>query len=360
MVSRFFANVRDQSEIKLRILRRFLTPWAAKLGTVAKNSSGVIWYVDGFAGPGRYGDGTDGSPLIGLQMAQAIKNGKRGYELANLFVENKLKNWKSLEQLSVAFRANGVTANNLRGKFADLIPEISRTTAGSPMLLFVDPFGISPIKYEQLRTLLNRRWPIDLILNFSHRAVYRLATNYPHLITEAIGSGNWLHDWNLTDDPGIRINLVMAEFKRNMLADGRFANVLFYPIRPKKRSSAKYYLVFASRHYDAFELWNDEVATEEIALSKKQYTEMLSQSSFLPEFDDEIRGINLLNEIGVFTKSSNQFTRREIIMHFVQNRWGLYRTRDIKRAVGSLTESGAIKRLFLEGQGIDSDVMISG
>ena len=82
----------------------------------------------------------------------------------------------------------GILVNNRLGEFADVIPEIRNSTAGSPMLLFVDPFGIAPIKYQEFKTLLDREWPIDVILNFSHIAVYRLATDYPHLITEAIGS----------------------------------------------------------------------------------------------------------------------------------------------------------------------------
>ena len=62
MVPGFFDNLRDHSEVKHRILASFLTPWAAKLGSTFRGRSGVIWYVDGFAGAGKYGDGRDGSP----------------------------------------------------------------------------------------------------------------------------------------------------------------------------------------------------------------------------------------------------------------------------------------------------------
>ena len=65
MVLGFFDNLREHSEVKHRILASFLTPWAAKLGSMVRGKSGVIWYVDGFAGAGRYGDGRDGSPLKG-------------------------------------------------------------------------------------------------------------------------------------------------------------------------------------------------------------------------------------------------------------------------------------------------------
>ena len=54
MVAGFFDNLRDYSEIKLRILGRFLAPWAAKLGFWTRRRNGAIWYVNGFAGPGKY------------------------------------------------------------------------------------------------------------------------------------------------------------------------------------------------------------------------------------------------------------------------------------------------------------------
>ncbi len=357
MVSRFFDNVRDHSEIKLRILEKFLTPWAAKLGSIERTNSGVIWYIDGFAGPGTYGDGTEGSPLIGLREADQINTANRGYELACSFVENKRSNWQSLEDLCRPFRERGITANNRFGEFADVINDIHDQTFQSPMLLFVDPFGIKPIKYQQFKTLLERRRQIDLILNFSHRAVYRLATDYPDVVTGAIGSGEWQKKWRLTEDPGQRAEFVLEEFRQNLMTDGRFHNVLYYPIRRSINSSPIYHLVLASRHPDAFELWNDAISQEEMALSIKEYTGMLRQASFLPELDSESRAGILLKEIREFAEPLSEFTRQQIVLHFVEHYCGQFHTSDVKKAVGSLVESGKFKRLYLTGHGINSDPM---
>ena len=87
MVPRFFDNLRDYQEIKLRILRKFLPPWSAKLGSLAQRSNKVIWYVDGFAGEGKYKDGSDGSPLLGLRSARHTLDQNRQYQLACFFVE---------------------------------------------------------------------------------------------------------------------------------------------------------------------------------------------------------------------------------------------------------------------------------
>ena len=73
MTAEFFENLRDYSEIKHRILARFLTPWTVKLGSWARRRNGVVWYIDGFAGPGKYEDGSDGSPLLGLRRAKHIQ-----------------------------------------------------------------------------------------------------------------------------------------------------------------------------------------------------------------------------------------------------------------------------------------------
>jgi len=122
-------------------------------------------------------------------------------------------------------------------------------------------------------------------------------------------------------------------------------------------ASPKYYLVFASRHYDAFELWNDEVATEETALSRRSYDALVRQASFLSEIDEESRGINLVNEVREFSYSNARFTRQDIVMSLVRNRWGRYHTKDIKKAVSSMVASGEIKREGVEGKKIDEDYM---
>ena len=151
MALRFFDNLRDHSEIKLRILGKFLVPWAAKLGSTSVRGSGVIWYVDGFAGKGRYEDGGEGSPVLGLHRARLTQIEKRRYDLACFFIEKQRNHWESLENIVIPFRRDGINVINRHGEFSTFIPKIVRATQGSPVLLFVGPFGISPLKYDQFR-----------------------------------------------------------------------------------------------------------------------------------------------------------------------------------------------------------------
>jgi three-Cys-motif partner protein len=62
--SSFHADVRLWSEIKHDILRKYLRLFVNKLG-----SAGRIYYIDGFAGQGKYDDGKEGSALIAARLA---------------------------------------------------------------------------------------------------------------------------------------------------------------------------------------------------------------------------------------------------------------------------------------------------
>ena len=356
MAVRFFDNLRDYTEIKLRILGRFLTPWSAKLGYQASKGGGVIWYVDGFAGPGQYKDGRDGSPLLALRRANHINMEKRPYELSCFFVEKDHNNWRNLSEISEPFKRDGIKVRNERGEFSDFIVEIQEATKGSTVLFFVDPFGISPLKYEKFRLLLGREWPIDLILTFPHRAVHRLATEHPHLVTEAIGSDTWKIGWDELANPASQTERVLHILRENVLTDGRFLDVVYYPIKPTKRSAPKYFLLFASRHYDAFELWNDEIAQEETTLSTNEYAQA-PQTSFLPQVDQQITANILWDEVRDLLRAKRKTRRQDVIRFFVLSKWGQYHTRDIKKAVGAFIESGEVFREVRGKKSIDTDFL---
>ena len=67
---------------KHEILRRYFQAWLPILA----HTNGRVLYTDGFAGPGEYSEGEDGSPLIVLKAARDHKH-KLTSELYCLFVE---------------------------------------------------------------------------------------------------------------------------------------------------------------------------------------------------------------------------------------------------------------------------------
>jgi three-Cys-motif partner protein len=346
---KFFDHLHAHSEVKLRILRKFITPWAAKLGfKVRRRQETNIWYVDGFAGPGRYADGSEGSPLIGAIRAQEALRKPRGHILGCINVEVNAARFAGLERNTHGFRDAGVPIRNLRGAFSDLVPDILAIVGPSaPLLAFIDPFGISPLDFQALKPMLRRRGEIDLILTFQTSALHRLVVDHPHLVTRAIGSEAWLHGWAAE-----RENAVLEVLSANLKGEARFVTVVRYPIREEKESAVKYHLLMASRHYDAFQLLNNAVCDEERALDIRSYVRT-TQATFLPAVDEEAEEQKLVAAIVDYGNSRRRTNRKEIREHLVLNSWGSWVTREIDKAVSVLIRSGRVKRLAV--QHIDTD-----
>jgi len=57
----FFDESREQSQIKARIVTKYFWAWAKVISPSTRARGNRIAYIDLFAGPGRYEDGTEGS-----------------------------------------------------------------------------------------------------------------------------------------------------------------------------------------------------------------------------------------------------------------------------------------------------------
>jgi three-Cys-motif partner protein len=86
------------TEAKHAILKSYLGAWFPILATTPRR----LLYVDGFAGPGEYQGGEDGSPIVALKVARdhvlGQKLGRSGMELVFLFIEKEKARFENLEQ----------------------------------------------------------------------------------------------------------------------------------------------------------------------------------------------------------------------------------------------------------------------
>ncbi len=67
--NQFFDESREQSQIKARIVAKYFWAWANVVIPSTKKRGNRIAYIDLFAGPGRYEDGTLSTPLLVLKKA---------------------------------------------------------------------------------------------------------------------------------------------------------------------------------------------------------------------------------------------------------------------------------------------------
>ena len=95
---RFFEECQEQSQVKSRIVEKYFRAWAKVVSPHARDNR--IAYIDLFAGPGRYQDGTDSTPLRILRAAIDDRQMRDG--LVTMFNDGDANNSRSLESAIAA------------------------------------------------------------------------------------------------------------------------------------------------------------------------------------------------------------------------------------------------------------------
>ena len=161
---------------KHEILRRYLEAWTAILGL---GGFKTIAYVDGFAGPGVYDNGEDGSPIIALKAALKHKD-RISADLKFLFVE---KNTERAAQLRESVAAHSLPKNFLV-RIADgvsfeqgfrthlLDPYKLKQRPLPPTFAFIDPFGWTKVPFDLVREILGNP-SCEVLINFMYEEINR-------------------------------------------------------------------------------------------------------------------------------------------------------------------------------------------
>ncbi|MGH3614182.1 MAG: three-Cys-motif partner protein TcmP [Pseudonocardia sp.] len=167
----FFVRRKAAAAFKHGILSVYPPLFAAKAGSVVQG--GRVVFLDGYAGQGRYDDGTPGSPLLFVRAARA--NPQRA--VTGIFVERDPQRFASLRRvLDRADPDDSVRRIVREGDLGALLPELMPTADGAALFAFLDPFGTA-LDLDQLRSGLLRRpgrAPTEVLLHFSVLTIARM------------------------------------------------------------------------------------------------------------------------------------------------------------------------------------------
>lgn len=147
--SEFFGQRGDQAVLKHGVLARYAHYFAGRAGAATK---GQVAFIDGYAGEGRYEDGSPGSPLLLASQATRAELFGRHVKLA-LVEQDAARRGRLKQSLS---EAEVVPDQILGGSFEAEIHGLLDRYAGHAVLLFVDPFGLG-ISRPTLQQILGRR-----------------------------------------------------------------------------------------------------------------------------------------------------------------------------------------------------------
>ena len=342
----FFDELRPWSRLKNRILGSYMSPYLAK---VARRRERII-LVDAFAGPGRYSDGTAGSPLIICQAAERYAKGK--YD-AYFFNNNEdhhdlLKSIINKQQLYFA-----------HAKFGDGIEQLNQLIAGlrdETLFLYIDPYGLD-CEFEVLRPLLEREKSfsteifINLHMPISHRLSSRHAVkgkadfgpriqSYHEKLTRVYGGNYWRND--LLDDAKTkeREKELVDHYREKLSSSGYLTYTGACPIREKTDSATKYTMIFASPHPDALLLLNDEMCK---AFNDHMHSHWVKDTLFADSSWIDWRNAEKLQGIVVeYVEKYPEHSRIDLWQRIVVEYFMLFTSSEYKKAVKAACDSGEI------------------
>lgn len=177
----FFKAKREWSKVKDQIVGSYITCY---LRTIQHRHRPIL-IVDAFAGPGRFGDGSDGSPHI---ICQAIENApKRGVGIGCLFSDAHPAHRIALENFLGHYISNGISSKPLSNS-TEALTRALEIGKGSTLFFYLDPYGIKDLDFDMVRQIYerDRNQSTEVLINFNFKAFMRM-------------SGNWAYDDGATE-----------------------------------------------------------------------------------------------------------------------------------------------------------------
>ena len=272
----FFDRKKPWSKIKDNILTKYIEPYLNKI----KELKRPIVIVDGFAGPGKFNDGSEGSPLIICRRINEEKERlKINIPIIGIFIDKKKRHYTALKN-NLQEYIDKETAFVFHEDFGNLIEEIIEIVKDSSVLFYLDPFGIRGIEFDKLQKIFERVniASTEVLINFNYISFVRQAGNWnvDDSIEEikkkvrmakldnaknVMGGDYWLDivENPLLSPPERELAVVEAYKEKYKIY---FRYVCSCPVKEKDANVAKYHLIFASRHFDALDLMNDIMHAE--------------------------------------------------------------------------------------------------
>jgi three-Cys-motif partner protein len=168
--NQFFVESREQSEIKARIVSKYFWAWANVIIGATRAQSRIA-YIDLFAGPGRYEDGTLSTPLLVLR--KAIDDPAMHDILVTFFNDKDSNNAGKLEKAIKKLPGIGKLKHQPDVSNEVVSDELTKSLARRrlvPTFLFLDPWGYKGLSAGLINSVL-KNWGCDCLFFFNYNRV---------------------------------------------------------------------------------------------------------------------------------------------------------------------------------------------
>lgn len=231
-VQETYWSIEPHTQIKHLILRRYLGAW---LPIMARHN-GRILIVDGFAGPGRYMGGEEGSPIIALKALldhPHFQRFLRKREVVFRFIEGEEDRAAALQDELRKFEASRlipewVKYDVLQGEFAPLMTQVldkleSESKRLAPTFAFIDPFGFAGVPIEVIARIVQNPH-CECLITFMYEAVNRFISHPDPKIQTHINQLFGTEEWRIIlkeSDPATRRHRIVDLYCQQLIQQAK-------------------------------------------------------------------------------------------------------------------------------------------
>ena len=179
------------------VLQSYLQAWLPIIGSW----NGRILIIDGFAGPGEYEGGEEGSPIVAMRtlVEHASKHLIVG-EVVFVFIERDRERARHLEQLVAEWRPRlpkRTEAYVIEGTFdlsmTDLLDRLDEhKKAMAPAFVMIDPFGVKGTPMQVIRRIIGNP-KCEVYVTFMWESINRFldTPEFETHLTDLFGTTEW-------------------------------------------------------------------------------------------------------------------------------------------------------------------------
>jgi three-Cys-motif partner protein len=234
---------------KHEILRRYLQAWAPIL---SQGNFPHIAFVDGFAGPGRYSNGEEGSPIIAVKaVIEQARPIKARVDFHFIELDERRSSHLSGEIAALKLPRNISTTVHGGRSFQDAFPVIwdsyssaSERRPRPPTFVFVDPFGFK-IPFSYVAKIM-RAQSCEVLVTFMFEEINRFLgqEQQPNNFDDLFGCSDWREGIKIKI-PRERVKFLHDLYQRQLSQAAGAKFVRSFAMR-NERDTTDYFLFFAT------------------------------------------------------------------------------------------------------------------
>ncbi|GAB2677473.1 three-Cys-motif partner protein TcmP [Kribbella swartbergensis] len=265
MNQQFHKSKKSAAVLKHAIIDSYATPFASKTGSRSKDKR--VAFIDGYAGPGRYADGAEGSGAMLLRKARELARLRPPRQVECHFVEDDAETVARLREVAER-EGDGVAYTITDDDISTHLPVLLERVKDIPVFAYLDPCGL-PIPLDEVARIFDRPSGIgvpatEVLINLTAHLRRFAGMLYSESPVEnslkrmdAVCGGEWWRAaWlekcptkDAPEEQKMAAELAVVEGYAKKLREraGGGAGTWIIDVRPRADLKPIYYLVFATR-----------------------------------------------------------------------------------------------------------------